>query len=99
MATLTAAQALGLSGAPLVGATEPDPIAGAGRGTPARPDFVLAVSAGVFGAQAVASLAAGMFVSLGGWPMVNVVALGPLALMTLVLARSLAPRAAVRERA
>lgn len=51
----------------------------------------------VFGAQAVASLAAGTFVSLGGWTTVNIVALGPLALMALVLARSVAPRAAVRE--
>lgn len=51
----------------------------------------------VFGAQAVASLAAGTFVSLGGWATVNVVAMGPLVLMTLVLVRSLTPRAAVRE--
>lgn len=49
----------------------------------------------VFGAQAVASLAAGTFVSLGGWATVNVVAMGPLVLMTLVLVRSLTPRAAV----
>lgn len=39
----------------------------------------------VFGAQALASIAAGVLVALGGWRTVNVVAVGPLMLMGLVL--------------
>ena len=40
----------------------------------------------VFGAQALASLAAGPLVAFAGWHVVNTVALGPLALMTLFMA-------------